>query len=52
MVGAGAAVLVTVFVLPIGGRQLGPTVSFVPALLSVVASFHILSAYLIGFRSA
>jgi hypothetical protein len=30
--------------LPIGGRQLGPSVSFVPALVSVVASFDIMSA--------
>jgi len=44
---AGAALLVTGFVLPIGGRQLGPTVSFVPALLSVVACFDIMSAYLL-----
>jgi diguanylate cyclase (GGDEF)-like protein len=47
LVVAGAALLVTVVVLPIGGRQLGPTVSFVPALLSVVACFDIMSAYLL-----
>jgi len=40
-------VLVTALVLPIGGRQLGPSVSFVPALLSVVACFDIMSAYLL-----
>ena len=39
--------LVTVFVLPIGGRQIGPSVSFVPAVLSVVACFDIMSAYLL-----
>jgi diguanylate cyclase (GGDEF)-like protein len=44
---AGAATLVTVLVLPFGGRQLGPSVSFVPALLSVVACFDIMSAYLL-----
>jgi hypothetical protein len=32
---------------PIGGRQLGTTVSFVPALLSVVAGFDTMSAYLL-----
>jgi len=44
---AGAAMLVTVVVLPVAGRQLGPTVSFVPALLSVVACFDIMSGYLL-----
>ena len=47
MVVAGAAMLVTVFVLPIGGRQIGPPVSFMPAVLSVVACFDIMSAYLL-----
>lgn len=44
---AGAAMLVTGLVLPIGDRQLGPSVSFVPALVSVVACFDIMSAYLL-----
>ena len=47
MVVAGAAMLVPVFVLPIGGRQIGPPVSFMPAVLSVVAYFDIMSAYLL-----
>lgn len=42
-----AAVLVTVVVSPMGGRVLGPSPSFLPAVLSVVACFDVLSLYLL-----
>jgi diguanylate cyclase (GGDEF)-like protein len=41
------AVLGTVALLPICRLQLGPSVSFVPAMLSVVACFDLLSVYLL-----
>jgi diguanylate cyclase (GGDEF)-like protein len=39
--------LTTAALLVPGGRQLGPTVSFVPAMLAVVACFDVLSVYLL-----
>lgn len=48
LVGAGVAtVAFAAAVLPVGGRHLGPTVSFLPAMLAVVACFDVLSVYLL-----
>ena len=37
----------TVLLLPFGGRQLSPTVSFLPAMLAIVACFDVMSVYLL-----
>ena len=42
------AVLVTLSVLPLGSVQLGPTTSFVPAVLATVACFDIMSVWLLA----
>jgi diguanylate cyclase (GGDEF)-like protein len=42
------AILVTLFVLPLGGRHLGPTTSYVPAVLATVACFDIMSVWLLA----
>ncbi len=44
---SGAAVVATVVVSRVGSRQLGPTVTFLPAVLTVVACFDVLSVYLL-----
>ena len=45
---AGLATLVfTLVLLPFGDTQLGPTVSFLPATLAVVAGFDVMSVYLL-----
>jgi diguanylate cyclase (GGDEF)-like protein len=42
------AVLVTLVVLPMGRHHLGPTTSFVPAVLATVACFDIMSVWLLA----
>jgi diguanylate cyclase (GGDEF)-like protein len=42
------AVLVTLLVLPLGGRHLGATTSYVPAILATVACFDIMSVWLLA----
>jgi len=37
----------TAAVLPVSGHRLGPTVSFVPAMLAVVVCFDVMSMYLL-----
>ena len=37
----------TAAVLPVGGDHLGPTVSFLPAMLAIVACFDVMSVYLL-----
>ncbi len=41
-------VLVTLVVLPLGGHRVGPTTSFVPAVLATVACFDIMSVWLLA----
>jgi diguanylate cyclase (GGDEF)-like protein len=43
----GGLALATAGLLPFAARQLGPTTSFVPALLSTVASFDVISVWLL-----
>lgn len=47
IVAACSAVLATAILLPLGRHQLGPTISFMPAMLSVVACFDVISVYLL-----
>ncbi|HEX8304854.1 MAG TPA: sensor domain-containing diguanylate cyclase [Jatrophihabitans sp.] len=42
------SILVTLFVLPLGGHHLGPTTSYVPAVLATVACFDIMSVWLLA----
>ena len=42
------AVLATMIALPLGSAQLGPTTSFVPAVLATVACFDIMSVWLLA----
>lgn len=44
---ASTAILATAVLLPISGKPLGPSVSFVPALISIVACFDVMSVYLL-----
>ena len=43
-----AALTVTLMLLPLGTRSLGPTTSFVPAVLAVVACFDLMSMWLLA----
>ena len=45
---SAVAVLVTLLVLPLGSTQLGPTISFVPAVLATVACFDLMSVWLLA----
>lgn len=45
---ASGAVLTAAVLLPFGQRPVGPSVSFVPALISIVACFDIMSVYLLA----
>jgi diguanylate cyclase (GGDEF)-like protein len=47
LLAACVSVLTTVVLLPLSHHQLGPTVSFMPALISVVGCFDLLSVYLL-----
>lgn len=42
------ALAVTLVLLPVGPRQLGPTTSYVPAVLAVVACFDVMSMWLLA----
>jgi diguanylate cyclase (GGDEF)-like protein len=45
---SSVAVLVTLVVLPLGSHHLGPTTSFVPAVLATVACFDVMSVWLLA----
>lgn len=47
MVVSGAAVVVTLVVSRVGSREMGPSPTFLPAVLAVVACFDVLSVYLL-----
>lgn len=47
LVAAIMTIGVTTGLLPVGGRELGPTTSFLPAMLAVVACFDVMSVYLL-----
>ena len=47
LVMAGVVVVLTALLVPVGSRQLPNSVSFVPAMLSVVACFDVISVYLL-----
>jgi diguanylate cyclase (GGDEF)-like protein len=42
------AIVVTLLVLPVSGHQFGPTTSYVPAILAMVACFDIMSVWLLA----